>query len=130
MNIKIPQNYEDLLLGTHFASVATLNKDGSIHNTPMWIDYDGEFILLNTAVGRTKYYNMLKRKHVGICIIDRENGYRYLSIIGNVVKTEFEGAEEHIKALAKRYWGPEKPFPLKENEKRVKFYIQVTKVLT
>ena len=41
-----------LLRGKNIAFVASLMKDGGPQITPVWIDYDGEFILINTAEGR------------------------------------------------------------------------------
>jgi hypothetical protein len=34
--------------------IATVREDGSPHATPVWIDYDGANVLVNSAYGRTK----------------------------------------------------------------------------
>jgi len=37
--MEINEEFHDLLLKKHVASVATINFDGSPQVTPMWIDY-------------------------------------------------------------------------------------------
>ena len=51
----IPDKYLDLL-GTKkaFANIATVMKDGSPQVTPVWFDYTGGKIRVNTARGRVK----------------------------------------------------------------------------
>lgn len=43
-----------LFQGKNFASFATLMDDGSPHVAPVWVDLDGNTILINTAAGRVK----------------------------------------------------------------------------
>ena len=43
-----------LLTGKNFASFSTLMPDGSPQTTVVWVDTDGEHVLVNTAVGRVK----------------------------------------------------------------------------
>ncbi len=126
----IPNSHVDLLTGKHVASVATVNPDGSPHVTPMWIDYDQEskLILLNTAKGRIKARNMKVGAFVSACIIDSQNPYRYLSIIGKVFKVSEENAVEHIRSLSERYRGS-RDFPLQENEIRIIVYVKPLKVI-
>jgi len=40
------------------ASLATISADGSPQITPLWIDVDGDDLLVNTAEGRRKARNM------------------------------------------------------------------------
>jgi hypothetical protein len=48
----LPQKYLDLFNKPAFAHLATLMPDGSPQITPVWVDYDGKFMLVNTARGR------------------------------------------------------------------------------
>lgn len=88
-----------------FASVATLMVDGSPQVSVMWVDSDGENILLNTAEGRVKTDNFRNDNRVAIAIIDSENPYRQAMIRGKVVEESHEGAMEHTDILAKKYLG-------------------------
>jgi len=104
----IPAEYRDILEKKAFANVATLLPDGSPHVTPVWVDFDGENLLLNTARGRVKEKNLSERKKVAISIQDPENPYRYIGVRGEVIEVTEDGADEHIDKLAKKYIGEDK----------------------
>jgi PPOX class probable F420-dependent enzyme len=101
----IPDAYRDLLSKKTFAHLATVNDDGSPQSTPVWIDYDGTHVLVNSAKGRKKDRNMRERGKVAISMTDPENPYRYLEVRGRVVDVTEKGADAHIDKLAKRYLG-------------------------
>lgn len=104
----IPEDFTILFKKKAFAHLGTLMADGSLQITPVWIDYDGQYVLVNSAKGRVKDRNMEARPQVGISIQDPENPYRFISIRGRVVEIVEEGAREHIDALSKRYTGSDK----------------------
>jgi PPOX class probable F420-dependent enzyme len=93
----------ELLDGTNFAQVATTRKDGSPHVTPVWVDHDGENVLLNTAEGRAWPANARRNGKVAINVLNNENPYEYVYIQGTVADDTTEGADEHIDKLAKKY---------------------------
>jgi PPOX class probable F420-dependent enzyme len=103
--------------------------DGTPQVTPIWIDYDGQYILINTAVGRLKDRNMLKRAQVGMTIQDPDDFYRYLSIQGMVVGIveDTDGARDHINKLSWRYRGKDFSFP--PGQQRRIFKVRPDKVL-
>ncbi len=103
--LDISSNYHDLFEKKAIANVATLMPDGSPQLTPVWIDYDGEHVLVNTARGRVKDKNMRNNRNVAVLIVDPDNSYRYLSIRGKVIEITEEGADAHIDKLAKKYLG-------------------------
>lgn len=49
MNTEIPPEFEDLFEKKAFGHLATRMPDGQPQTTLMWVDYDGEFVLVNTA---------------------------------------------------------------------------------
>jgi PPOX class probable F420-dependent enzyme len=104
----IPEKYLDLLQKKAFAQLATLMPDGSPHVAPVWCDYDGKNILINTAKGRVKDRNMRRDPRVGLDILDPDNPYRHLSIRGRVVDMTEKGADEHIDKMAKKYIGQDR----------------------
>jgi PPOX class probable F420-dependent enzyme len=108
----IPQSHSDLLNKKAFASLATLNPDGTPQVTPVWCDFDGTNILVNTAKGRKKARNLERNRHVALAIIDPDNPYRYLGIQGRVVEMTEQGADAHIDKMAKKYLGQDK-YPLR-----------------
>ena len=117
-----------LFRGKNFAFIASLMNDGSPHITPVWIDYDGKFVLVNTAEGRTKQKNFERDSRVALSIVDKENPYNTVSIRGKVVEQTRNGADEHIDKLAKKYLGVDK-YPYRApSEKRIILKIKPDKV--
>ena len=104
----IPEKYDDLLKKNAFAQLATLMPDGSPHVAPVWFEYDGKHILVNTAKGRVKDKNMRRDSRVGLVILDPDNPYRHLSIRGKVVDITENGADAHIDKLSKKYINQDK----------------------
>lgn len=101
----IPEKYLDLFDKKVFAGLATLMPNGSPQVTPVWIDYDGENVVFNTAVGRQKDKNLQADGRVSLSLSDPDNPYRYLEVRGAVVERTTEGADDHINKMAKKYLG-------------------------
>jgi PPOX class probable F420-dependent enzyme len=102
----IPESHRDLLTTKiAFAHLATLMPDGTPQVTPVWIDWDGKFVVLNSARGRMKDKNLEARRNVAISLTDPDNPYRSLAIRGRVVEITEEGADAHIDKMAKKYLG-------------------------
>jgi PPOX class probable F420-dependent enzyme len=126
----IPQSHADLLSKPAIASFATINPDGSPQVTPVWNDFDGTNILINTARGRKKTRNLDGNKRVALAIFDPQNPYRYLGIQGHVVEMTENGADAHIDKMAKKYLGKDK-YPYRQpGEVRVIIKIAPDKVHT
>lgn len=103
--MKIPPEYTDLLEKRAYAYLATLMPDGSPQITPVWVDFDGEYLRVNSAVGRQKDRNIRRDSRVALVIQDPDSPYRYLQIRGRVVMITEEEANEHIDSLARKYTG-------------------------
>ncbi|HXQ68524.1 MAG TPA: PPOX class F420-dependent oxidoreductase [Alphaproteobacteria bacterium] len=105
----IPEKYLDLLEKKKaFASLATVMPDGSPQVTPVWVDYKGGAIRVNTAKGRVKARNMKEGSRVALAILDPDNPYRHIQVRGRVKRVTEQGADAHIDALAKKYLGQDK----------------------
>jgi PPOX class probable F420-dependent enzyme len=104
----IPEQYNDILQKKAFAQLATIMPDGSPQVSPVWFEFDGQNILINSAKGRVKDRNMRRDPRVGVDIVDPDNPYRHLSIRGRVVDITENGADEHIDKLSKKYIGQDR----------------------
>ena len=93
-----------LLLAQNLATLATIRDDGTAHLTPLWVDWDGTYVLLNTARGRIKERHMRKGRPVTVLVVDKENTIRYVQITGHAELTT-EGADDHIDKMANKYLG-------------------------
>ena len=98
-------NEEDkaLLRAKNFATLATLMPDGSPQASVVWIDIDGDTVIVNSAEGRTKTKNIRRDPRVAISLFDHDDPYRQLMIRGRVTEMLWEGADDSIDALAKKY---------------------------
>ena len=121
---KIPHNFLDLLQKRAFAHLATVMPDGSPQVSPVWVDYDGTHLIVNSARGRQKDRNMRRAAKVAMSIQDPENPYRYLLVRGRVVQATEEGADTVIDALAKKYLGVDKYPYRRPGEVRVTYKIE------
>ncbi len=119
----IPEKFLDLFKKRAFANLATLMPDGHPQVTPVWCDYDGKHVIVNTARGRQKDRNMRRDKRVSLSILDPDNPYRYLEIRGTVAEITEEGAAVHIDKMAKKYLGLDKYPNSQPGEVRVMYKI-------
>jgi len=127
---KIPDAFKEVLNTRGFAHLATLMKDGSPQVTPVWYDFDGNHIRINSAKGRLKDKNMRRNKQVALSIQDPDNPYRYLAIRGNIDEITEDGADAHIDSLAKKYLDKDR-YPFRApGEVRVIYKIRPDKVST
>jgi PPOX class probable F420-dependent enzyme len=130
MATPIPEQFQDLLHKKAFAHLATLMPDGSPQVTPVWFDWDGTHVRVNSALGRVKDRNMRRDPRVALSMQDPDNPYRYLEIRGRVVEITMEGAEEHIDSLAHKYLGHERYQWRAPGERRVMYKILPVKCTT
>ena len=123
----IPENYLDLMQKPAFAHLATIREDGTPQVTPVWFDYDGEFILIDSAEGRLKDRNIRRDPRVTIEIQDPVNPYRYVEIRGLVEVVTKDGAVDMIDKLSLKYLGQAKYPYARPGEVRVLYKIRPLK---
>lgn len=124
MAVQIPESHRDLFDKQAFADLATLMPDGSPQVTPVWVDYDGKYVIVNTARGRQKDKNLRRDGRAALAIADPQNPYRYLQIRGRVAEVTEKGADEHIDKMAKKYLGKD-TYPFRQKgEVRVRYIIE------
>jgi PPOX class probable F420-dependent enzyme len=101
----IPDKVRDLFEKPIVAGLTTLMPNGQPQSTPVWVDYDGEYVRVNTARGRQKDRNMGKRGKVTLLLIDPANIHHWVEVRGHVADVTEKGADEHISSLSKKYTG-------------------------
>ena len=121
----IPEQFQDLLTTEKkaFATIATVQPDGSPQVTPVWFDTAGDKLRVNVAKGRVKVRNMVEGAKVALAIMDPANPYRYVQVRGMVTKVTEEGGKAHIDKLSHKYLGKDYPFG-QPGEVRVLFEIE------
>jgi PPOX class probable F420-dependent enzyme len=119
----IPEEYLDLFEKKAFCFLATLMPDGSPQVTPVWVDFDGTHVVVNSSKGRVKDRNMRQDARVAVAIHDPDDPYRYLQIRGEVAEITEDGAKEHIDKLARKYMDVDSYPYLQPGEVRVIYKI-------
>ena len=126
---QLNREHVKLIQEKNFGFLATTNKDGSPQVSPVWIDTDGEFLLINTAIGRVKERNTRRDPRVSIAIAEQSDPYSWIMVRGRVTKwIEGPEAEAHIDKLSKKYTGRAKFVKNDPNERRVIFRILPEKI--
>jgi PPOX class probable F420-dependent enzyme len=125
-------NKEDLarlFQSRNIAFISTLTKDGSPHITPVWAEMVEDLILINTFETSAKNKHIINDKRVAISIVEQNNPFNMVSIQGRVIEQTTEGADDHLKKLARRYLGIGKYYYRKPNHNRIIIKIQPEKVM-
>ena len=119
--VRLNDEQREVLKRPNYGHLATLMPDGSPHVSPVWIDVDGDVVLVNTVAGRMKERNVRRDPRVALSVRDHE-----VTIRGRVVEMTREGAAAHIHALSNKYWG--KDFNLPPGQVRVLLRIEPDQV--
>jgi PPOX class probable F420-dependent enzyme len=129
----LPTAAKALLDSPVTATLACLNANGTIHQSPVWVDTDGDHIVINTVRGRLKDRNLRARPCLSLIFTYPSDPYRWMSIQGQVAGVIDEddpqgghAATESINAMSVKYLG-EATYPLRDShtpEVRALFRIQ------
>ena len=124
----LPEKVKTMLQKPVFVHLATLMKSGSPQVSPVWVDVDGDTILINSAVGRLKDKNIRTDARVALSATDPANPYHAIMIRGRVKEITTDGAEEHIDKMAKKYMGKDVYPAHSAAEPRVIYKIEAEKI--
>jgi PPOX class probable F420-dependent enzyme len=111
----ISAGFRKLLQEPAYCQLVTLMPDGSPQITQVWVDMDGEHVLINTAEGRQKERNVRRDPRVAVNVVDPTNAWRIAMVHGRVVEVTTEGADRFIDQLAKKYLN-EETYPFRRAE--------------
>ncbi len=103
--MNLPEKAKKLIEGKNFANIATIMKDGSPQVTTVWVDHEGDNVLVNTTTGRLKTQNIKRDPRVALSIFSMEDPYDAVYIRGMVKEIITQGAEQHIDKLSRKYTG-------------------------
>lgn len=120
---EIPEDAKRLLDEPNFAAMATIMPDGTPQVTPVWVERDGDTVVINTAKGRAKHRNLERDPRVAVMVYDRGNPYSYVQVRGDAQFVE-EGADAGIDRLAKKYLGVDEYPGRNPNEQRIEVRIE------
>lgn len=90
-----------------FATIATIMPSGQPHLSVVWVERDGDEIVVSTVKGRRKHLNIERDPRVTLLVYPRENPFSYVEVRGTATVTE-EGGRELIDRLARKYTGADR----------------------
>jgi PPOX class probable F420-dependent enzyme len=103
MSTPIPDSHRDLLVTPVYGVLSTLMPDGQPQSSLVWVDYDGQHVLINTTLERQKGRNMRANPRVTLLVVDPKRSERWIEVRGRVVEMTPIGAEAHADCLTERY---------------------------
>ena len=103
MTTRIPATHCDLLQRPVHGVLTTMLPSGQPQASIVWVDYDGEYVLINTTLERRKGRNMRANPKVALLVIDPQDTSRWIEVRGEVRAMTPAGASEHADRLTQRY---------------------------
>lgn len=123
----LSEDVKALVRSANFAHLATLMPDGSPQSAPVWVDLEGEHIVVCTGEGSLKARNTRRDGRVALSIVAFENPYVEAQIRGRVVERRPDADLKTMDRVSHKYTG--KPFPMRDNAaQRVVLVIEVDRV--
>ncbi len=101
----LPDGLLDLLRAPSTCYIATLMRDGSPQLTQVWVDTDGEHIIVNSVDTHLKVRNLRRDPRVAVTVSDPARPGRYVQVRGRVIDITEAGGVDHIEKLSHKYTG-------------------------
>ena len=124
MPIQIPDLVQPWFDDPEFATIATLLPDGQPHLSVVWVERDGDELLVSTVKGRRKHLNIEKDPRVTLLVYPKDNPYSYVEVRGTATMTE-EGGRELIDRAAKAYMDLDR-YPMDDGTDNVRVVVRIT----
>jgi PPOX class probable F420-dependent enzyme len=124
MGIQLSDDVKALIRGANFAHLSTLMPDGSPQAAPVWVDLEGDRILIATGEGSLKAKNTRRDGRVALSVVAYANPYVEAQLRGRVAERWTDADFKIIDRISRKYTGTE--FPVRQNpEQRVVLVIEV-----
>ena len=102
-----PDDLRDLFEEPALAHVSYLNGRGQIVTWPMWVDFDGDHLLISSPLGSPKGRSFRELPQVGISIVSGKNPWHWLSVSGRIVDIGPDDDLAFVDRMARKYTGAE-----------------------
>ena len=100
----LPERVRAFLDSNRFATVATVDPDGSPRQAVIWYRLDGDSIVINSKSGRRWPANLERDQRIAVAVSDQADGYRWVGMTGTVtVVHDQPTAQADIAEMARRY---------------------------
>ena len=124
MGIPLSDDVKALVRGANFAHLATLMPDGSPQAAPVWVDLEGDRILVGTGEGSLKAKNTKRDARVALSLVAYDNPYVEAQLRGRVAERWTDADFKIMDRISRKYVG--KAFPMRDNpDQRVVLVIEI-----
>ena len=124
MGIPLSDDIKTLVRGANFAHLATLMPDGSPQVAPVWVDLEGDRILVGTGEGSLKARNTKRDARVALSLVAYDNPYVEAQLRGRVAERWTDSDFKIMDRISRKYI--RKEFPMRDNgDKRVVLVIEI-----
>lgn len=119
----LAQPIREFLAAPRFATISTVNADGSPHQAVVWYALDGDTLYINSRRERRWPRNLEGDGRINVAIHDHEHLGHWVGLRGTaeVVRTG-DGAIEDIQTMARRYGGDPAGF---KGQDRITFAVPI-----
>lgn len=101
----IPEDLRHLFDEPALGHFSYHNNAGQIVTFPIWVDFDGERLLVSSPVGSRKGAAIRTRPDVALSIVSTSNPFSWLSASGRVIDITPDHNLEFINRMSQRYTG-------------------------
>jgi PPOX class probable F420-dependent enzyme len=108
MALALSPDVRSLIDGPNFATVATLDPDGSPQTSVVWIGLDDDVLVFSATEDRRKVRNLRRDPRVAVSITDATNPYRHTQLRGTVTLVA-DPDKTLPKTLSHKYLGEDPP---------------------
>jgi PPOX class probable F420-dependent enzyme len=124
MGIPLSDDIKTLVRGANFAHLATLMPDGSPQVAPVWVDLEGDRIIVGTSEGSLKAKNAKRDARVALSLVAYDNPYVEAQLRGRVAERWTDSDFKIMDRISRKYI--RKEFPMRDNaDKRVVLVIEI-----
>jgi PPOX class probable F420-dependent enzyme len=124
MGIPLSDEVKALIRSANFAHLATLMPDGSPQSAPVWVDLEGDRILIATGEVSLKAKNTRRDGRVALSVAAFDNPYVEAQLRGRVAERWKDAVFKIMDRISRKYTGKE--FPMRQNpEQRVVLVIEI-----
>jgi PPOX class probable F420-dependent enzyme len=117
VSIRLGPESRRLLDGVNFAHLATLMADGAPKVDPVWVELDGDLILVATDAKSIKAINAERDARVAVSVTAFDDPYDQLLVRGRVVEIRPDDDLVVLDRMSQKYLGTE--FPRRRWSKRL-----------
>ena len=124
--MKLDNKTIQMASGPNYAALRTLFKSGTPQTHVMWVDTDGDNLLINTEIHRVKYKNVKIDPRVTVMIWKHDDPFKFVEVRGKVIDEIIgQNARDNIDKLSQKYW--QKPYPFPVQTERIVLVIKPEK---